>query len=350
MSLCSALPRSCQAHNGTSTRASEHMRNACGLSRLGNSRVFVMDKAPSCCGPRLASQSSNVQAASGTVKGQAALLRHKCLSHQMQPRSLTRVLRGAIQELSAGLQVRTVRKGFRRGPEWSSQAAEDCGPASEGQAKKTCSDCGYSKLHVDFRERASSADGRHSMCRACLSALETKRLGKELHHLKLTPAEAWERAKPCKGCAEMKEIRHFGRKAHLKDGVHVQCRACVSKQCKSLQPRMPAEMAVCIRCNEENRADEFSSSKTKVNGLSSLCKSCHREVTANLWKQNWAAGSHVFVERTKDKRCLKCREVKSTSLFYRHKGRIDGFETYCKSCSVMITMRNRSKRRQQLMQ
>jgi hypothetical protein len=186
----SALPRSCQA-----------------LSRLGNSRVFVMDKAPLCCWPSLASQSSNVQAASGTVKGQAALLGHKCLSHQMHPRSLTSVLRGAMQELSVGLQVRTVRKGFRRGPECSSQAAEDCGPASEGQAKKTCSDCGYSKLHVDFQDRASSPDGRHSMCRACLAAFNAKLFGKALHHLKLTPAESWERAKPCKACNIVKEIR-----------------------------------------------------------------------------------------------------------------------------------------------
>jgi hypothetical protein len=110
---------------------------------------------------------------------------------------------------------------------------------------------------------------------------------------------------------------------------------------------MPAEKAVCIRCNTEKRAEEFPLSKSKVNGLDSLCKSCTKEVIADLGERRAAAGSYVLVE---EKRCSKCGEVKSTSLFHRRRSSTDGFQRYCKSCSITITLQNMSKRRQQLIQ
>jgi hypothetical protein len=72
---------------------------------------------------------------------------------------------------------------------------------------KSCSVCQYSKMLEDFEETASTEDKRHEMCRACLATLRKMSRGEELYHLRLTPEEAWERAKTCRRCFRSKELR-----------------------------------------------------------------------------------------------------------------------------------------------
>jgi hypothetical protein len=98
-----------------------------------------------------------------------------------------------------------------------------------GQAEKTCCDCGYSKPLEDFQEIRSSPDGRRTMCRACFATLQEKKARKQLHHLELTPAEAWEKARPCQKCSNLKELRDFVRVAKRKDGLGSVCRSCRSQ-------------------------------------------------------------------------------------------------------------------------
>jgi hypothetical protein len=201
VSISSVVPMSCRAQEAVSESASMHQLKCFALRSREGLPVYVLGKPPSFCRRRLCLQKVTALAASDASYGQTAVLGRG--SHQLQK------LRneGVLQKTSVGQPVWTVTKGLRRGARCS-QAA-DRGPGREGQAVKTCSACGYTKLHVDFRERASSPDGYHTMCRACLAAFEAKQRGGELHHFKLTPAESWERAKVCVRCSCVKEIRDY---------------------------------------------------------------------------------------------------------------------------------------------
>jgi hypothetical protein len=109
-----------------------------------------------------------------------------------------------------------------------SQIGDSAGKA----AGKTCVDCGYSKPLVDFQEMATSADGHHNMCRACLAAFRAKWKGRELHHLELTPAAAWEQAKCCSKCALIKEVQE----------------CTYTPACQTLNTRNPYCNSCLIRC------------------------------------------------------------------------------------------------------
>jgi hypothetical protein len=103
--------------------------------------------------------------------------------------------------------------------------------SSSSDPVKTCNECGRSKLLVDFEKTVSSQDERIETCRACLAALRAMRPGRARHvaaHLRLTPEEAWERAKICTVCKITKDIRDFAGNAKSKDGTGHYCRSCLS--------------------------------------------------------------------------------------------------------------------------
>jgi hypothetical protein len=72
------------------------------------------------------------------------------------------------------------------------------------RAPKQCQECLISKPRNDFQKVATSVDGRHELCRACLATFKLIRLKKELHHLSLSVAESWERQQQCSMCGEVR--------------------------------------------------------------------------------------------------------------------------------------------------
>jgi hypothetical protein len=98
---------------------------------------------------------------------------------------------------------------------------------------KTCNICKYSKPLVDFEKTITSEDERTEACRACMAVLKAMRPGSRIlpsWHLKLTPEEAWERAKICTKCGLVKELRDFGWGTGCKDGILPHCRSCISRK------------------------------------------------------------------------------------------------------------------------
>jgi hypothetical protein len=298
--------------------------------------VRHLGKAQLPCELHLFSQGVNTQYASSTKPycGHTSLGRG-CESHH----GLRRYQR-AFEMLSVGQQ--TARKAIRGGSRCSQAAGLRL--AAKGQAEKTCCDCGYSKPLGDFQEIRSSPDGCRSMCRACFATLSYKQQGKELYHLELTPAEAWERARPCRKCSNMKELRDFTRNAKNRNGLGSLCRSCHCQQNgkRSSHPRTSAGTSTCTVCMKEKSTGEFSSSKSNVNGLSSRCKSCTVQGVKVARDRVRKAGIYVFVE---EKRCGICGVVKRAGLFPKLRCGFDGLQNYCKACRAIIDKERRTAAR-----
>jgi hypothetical protein len=196
---------------------------------------------------------------------------------------------------------------------------------------KTCSQCEYTKPLVDFAKRATSADGHDHVCRACMAVFYAKRRGKELHHLALTPEEAWEQAKFCTKCAVKKEIREFGR---CLEGTQPECRACRSQRqhSTSVPTLISSPGQVCSQCGLQKLAEAFSPNWKRPNGLGSMCKSCKSNANRFYRVIFEKAGIHIPRE---DKFCVRCRKTKAVSAFLRDFASSDGLRSYCRTCHRM---------------
>jgi hypothetical protein len=154
-------------------------------------------------------------------------------------------------------------------PAWP---ADDVQP---GRQVKTCTKCQYSKLLLDFQETKVTVDKRQDVCRACKASISSMWKCRELHHLELTPAKAWSRAKTCSKCGIVKEIRDFGQNGRQKDGTHSWCRSCVSMFDRTRPAHLPVDTPQrCSRCHELKPARGFRPSPKAANGLSQTCKGC----------------------------------------------------------------------------
>jgi hypothetical protein len=197
---------------------------------------------------------------------------------------------------------------------------------------KQCSICEYSKPLEDFVKTVSSKDERTEACRACMAVLRAMRPGSRifpLWHLKLTPKEAWERAKSCKNCGLVKELRDFARDAKCKDEIGHHCRSCVSRNSGAQPTRVPLDTPQqCSRCNEVKPASEYHINKKRPTGLHSMCKPCKSEyqrVRSVSWKASEKVPRHQKV-------CTACGQTKTVSEFHKRRISSDGFSYHCKSC------------------
>jgi hypothetical protein len=210
-------------------------------------------------------------------------------------------------------------------------------PGVESVAKsdkqvKSCNICKYSKPLVDFEKMVTSADKRTEACRACLAVLKSMRPGSRTFpswHLKLTPEEAWERAKSCSKCGLVKEFRDFARGAAYKDVIVYQCRSCASRNSGAQPARVPVDIPhQCSRCKEVKPATEYYRSKKSPTGLDSVCKPCKLE-NQRVWNVGLKASEKV---PRHEKVCTACGQTKSVSEFYKRRNSNDGFSFHCKSC------------------
>jgi hypothetical protein len=206
---------------------------------------------------------------------------------------------------------------------------------------KTCNVCGRSKLLVDFKKTVSSQDERTVTCRACLAALKSMRPGARYvaAHLRLTPEEAWERAKICTSCKITKELRDFVRDARSKDGTWYICRSCMSIYHGRQFPKLPVDTPQqCKQCNEVKPATEFNLDKTSPTGLRRECKPCYRRSKND--RRLMLRKSRVVVQR-QEKLCTTCKRTKPASDFHKQSASIDGLSFVCKDCQKAINQKHR---------
>jgi hypothetical protein len=204
--------------------------------------------------------------------------------------------------------------------------------ASGGHPLKLCTECNYHKQLRDFEETVTSIDGRTDYCRACLATLRARRSGRKLHHLALTVEEAWEDAKTCSNCFQLKEIRDFSRNHRSKDGTQSGCRSCVSEGYSARPAWSPVDTPQqCNHCGVVKPANEFARRKASCTGRSYFCKACHnmhlRELRKNL------SASTVVIQRIK-KVCTSCGQNKLASEYSKARRNSDGLQEDCKECRL----------------
>jgi hypothetical protein len=167
--------------------------------------------------------------------------------------------------------------------------------ASGSRPPKLCTECNYHKLLRDFEETVTSMDRRTDNCRACLATHRARRSGRKLHHLALTVEEAWENAKTCSACFQLKDIRDFAREG---DETRTCCRSCVSEGDSARPAWTPADTPQqCKHCSVVKPADEFARMKSSRTGRSYLCRACHNMHLRELRKHRSA--STVAIQRIK---------------------------------------------------
>jgi hypothetical protein len=203
--------------------------------------------------------------------------------------------------------------------------------AESNKQVKQCSICKYSKPLVDFVKTVTSADERTEACRACMAVLKAMRPGSRIFwHLKLTPEEAWERAKSCTKCGLVKELRDFARDAKYKDEIGHHCRSCVSRNSGAQPTRVPLDTPQqCSKCNEVKPASEYHINKKRPTGLQNVCKPC---ILGNQRIRNMSLKASKKVPR-QEKVCTACGQTKSVSGFYKRRNSNDGLSFWCKPCT-----------------
>jgi hypothetical protein len=186
-------------------------------------------------------------------------------------------------------------------------------------------------LLVDFEQTVSSVDERTEKCRACLADVKAARPESRnaAVHLRLTPEEAWERAKICTGCKINKEIRDSAQNLRTKDGMNYHCRSCKSKKGRVHNLMLPVDTPQqCKRCNEVKPASEYNRNTRSPTGLHDLCKPCYRRRDKDRYLK--LQRSKVFVQR-QEKLCTACKRTKPGLAFHKQSKRIDGLCHICKS-------------------
>jgi hypothetical protein len=226
---------------------------------------------------------------------------------------------------------------------WSTRG-EDQGEAKrEGQSvedvenvelpKKKCVVCDIWKPSRNFQVSQSGTDGRNETCRACEAKRRAVRAGKELHHLALPPAEAWEQARTCSKCKQVQELRDFSRRAQAKDGLSWFCRSCVAEMDASLwagtgtEPNSATKR--CTLCEEEKPASSFYPNRRKFSGLQSYCKRCNKAKAKEYQLKNRTS---MLYNQRREKLCGKCNTSQRLEAFRMVSIRADAHHNICKAC------------------
>jgi hypothetical protein len=105
--------------------------------------------------------------------------------------------------------------------------------------------------------------------------------------------EAPDGFKRCPDCREVKELSEFGANKRMPDGRARYCRVCFrrrstasyrkrrAEQGKTVRERVevPEGCKYCPRCSTVKAKEEFGRNRAARDGLTSYCKSCHKQVT-----------------------------------------------------------------------
>lgn len=101
--------------------------------------------------------------------------------------------------------------------------------------------------------------------------------------------------------------------------------------------RLPGK---CPRCGKPKPREAFLPNESKLDGLSTYCRSCTNEYNKEYIKTK--------VEPKAERKCGKCGETKGLAEFYKNAAYRDGFDNYCKKCKDKYNKVQRQKRAKSL--
>lgn len=140
--------------------------------------------------------------------------------------------------------------------------------------------------------------------------------------------------KRCSRCKKIKPADQFRRDRSNKDGLTGWCKSCWKEFRAALDYDVDPSVREkrCSKCKEIKPVDQFSPYRKSRDGLGSWCKPC-----ANEHARESAHQLNYDVDPTiREKRCGKCKEIKSVDQFDRNRRRKDGLQTRCRACMKEI--------------
>lgn len=144
--------------------------------------------------------------------------------------------------------------------------------------------------------------------------------------------------KKCNTCKQTKELSEFYKRGSKKNSLSSQCKVCI-RQCtarcqvaysKGLKPHKERSSKKCSICQQIKDASDFYVHGSHADGLSSQCKVCGRQRSANSGAA-YSDGIRPYKE-IESKKCCTCNQIKERSAFYKQRSKSDGLQNQCKVC------------------
>jgi hypothetical protein len=99
-------------------------------------------------------------------------------------------------------------------------------------------------------------------------------------------------------------------------------------------------MKKCSVCKVEKSKEEFNKLKLSLDGLNYNCKTCDKQKRLKNEERLKNRSSFLFPD---EKLCTKCQTIKSKNCFSHVKSRLDGLSSKCKECSKNYSANRRVK-------
>jgi len=156
--------------------------------------------------------------------------------------------------------------------------------------------------------------------------------------------------KKCSGpCQEEKDRSEFYKDKSRKDGLQLWCINCQSiyrsqnkerderyKNKMLLMEKEKIENKCCFKCKKIKLIEEFSKNKYTKDGFQSWCRSCLNNALKKSCQKR--VEGKLLIKKIKNKKCCKCKKIKSLKCFVKDLTRADGYVSMCKKCRSKNTM------------
>ena len=213
--------------------------------------------------------------------------------------------------------------------------------------EKRCSRCRAVKPHSDFHRNRGMHDGYYAYCRACSIARKQEarvRAG-------LPPVQRIDRTQEqrCVRCRTVKPLHAFPpnrNDASRPSTTCLDCRAAWRRACGWPvdedwdRPIDRTREKRCGHCWQVQPLVAFRVDRSRPDGRRSWCRACLTEQrNARIDARRRARGLPTrdrtrIIDRTREKRCSRCYEVKPHDAFSRDRSQSDGRLTYCRPCAA----------------
>ena len=206
-----------------------------------------------------------------------------------------------------------------------------------------------------FHRYKRSPDGFKNNCIDC----RTKHGRRKKWDGTLDPSQP---SKLCNACNTQKPLSEFAKEEFGLQGRRGKCKICENKRRTELRNgkrdsivkeiKVSGKTKVCTKCKKEKPIEVFGVrkiSKKCPTGYSSHCNPCSSLVSKE-YKQRKRLGlvGKKEILSKGQKRCKRCKKIKSHSEFYKDKSREDGCFPWCKECKSKDQLDREEKARQEL--
>ena len=205
--------------------------------------------------------------------------------------------------------------------------------------EKECTKCGEVKALNDFHKNKQGSQGRNHFCIDCNKKYYRRRMDK-----KGKPPRKFlyrtETHLECSNCHEIKLFKDFSKDETRLNGVTSYCKSCTNKRLKkykkSIKPKKvkrtdgKKECAVCVKVKV---LSDFGKDKKRLDGRNGVCKECRLKKEAERRKSLGAKERKKRFIGEKEQECVTCRERKTYSEFNKSSGHKTGYSGSCRDCT-----------------